>query len=80
MEKIAYVVYQNATIIRGAFGREKINGERGVCRAVSGRHTLRRPKISGMNSSHETLIQVHSYRHVAGLTCCCNRRLELRVQ
>lgn len=79
-EGITYVIHQDAAIIRGTFGREKINGERRVRGPVSGRHALRRPKISRVDSAHETLIQVHSYRHMAGLACRCNRRLKLGVQ
>lgn len=79
-EGITYVIHQDAAVIRGTFGREKINGQRRVRGPVSRRHALRRPKISRVDSAHETLIQVHSYRHMAGLACRCNRRLKLGVQ
>lgn len=56
MEGVTYVIYQDAAVIRGTFGREKINGQRRVSRPVSGRHALRRPKISRVDGAHETLI------------------------
>lgn len=75
-----HLIHEHATVIRCSFEREKINGEGRVRGAISGRHALRRPKISRVDGTHEALIQIHSYRHLPAFACRRNRRLKLGIQ